>query len=463
MRRVARGIEWIQFGASMRMWLQMMYFSAFLGGVVVGVASGCAKGASHSTPACRDGKDNDGDGLIDYPQDPDCTSKDDTSEGKAVSKGCGNGVLDEGEVCDDGNREDGDACRGDCGQDLTLCGNGTLDQGEICDDGNRQDGDSCSSDCSRDLTKCGNGVLDEGEVCDDGNRVDGDACRGDCGQDLTLCGNGQLDRGEFCDDGKPPGQSACSDDCRANTGVCDKNGDCMLCHVCDQTGHCAPAEVGTDPRADCDQDPEQTCGYDGTCDGHGSCRRYGSEVQCGEASCEGTVLHMSRYCNGLGSCQAAGDVDCAPDVCTLPSAPQSGLACGGGDPVVLTNDATEPQEFTFEGNLLHSGGENWYRVGAVAADGQLSIYVWFDENPGNEFAFEVELGSGNVDDCSDGARECNTMTAYTQYSFVFDQCDTECDELGRNVYLGVKRASGVTPTCSQYRLTVRLGGSKPWP
>ncbi len=31
-------------------------------------------------PQCKDGKDNDGDGLIDYPADPGCSSRNDNSE-----------------------------------------------------------------------------------------------------------------------------------------------------------------------------------------------------------------------------------------------------------------------------------------------------------------------------------------------------------------------------------------------
>ncbi len=33
-------------------------------------------------PQCSDGKDNDGDGNVDYPEDKECSAKDDDSEGK---------------------------------------------------------------------------------------------------------------------------------------------------------------------------------------------------------------------------------------------------------------------------------------------------------------------------------------------------------------------------------------------
>jgi cysteine-rich repeat protein len=410
---------------------------------------------------CGDGKDNDGDGLVDYPEDPDCISPSDDKEESTVPPGCGNGTVESDEVCDDGNNLDGDDCRSDCLQDLTLCGNGTLDPGEACDDGNRQGGDDCSADCGQDLTLCGNGEMDPGEICDDGNREDGDACSADCTQDLTLCGNGMLDPGEVCDDGLPPGQSVCSEDCTKCNGPCTDHTDCISCHECDSTGHCAMAEAGTDPQEECVEDPVESCGYTGSCDGAGACAFYGPEVACQEASCDGSTLTMARYCDGRGTCLAGGSVDCAPDECQLPSAPESGTACGSGEPVVLTHDATVFEEHTFVGNLLHSGGANWYRFGAVAAEGALGVYVWFVENPSEEFALRVEVGAGNVDDCSDGELQCAGKVPYTRFSYVFDQCDESCDELGRNVYVGVVRKEDAAPSCSSYTLRVRVGGTTP--
>ena len=49
---------------------------------------------------CSDGRDNDGDGLVDG-KDPDCQV-------------CGNGVVDPGEQCDDGNVRSGDGCSARC-------------------------------------------------------------------------------------------------------------------------------------------------------------------------------------------------------------------------------------------------------------------------------------------------------------------------------------------------------------
>ncbi|MBD3868851.1 MAG: heparin lyase I family protein [Acidobacteria bacterium] len=55
-------------------------------------------------PACADGRDNDGDGLSDFPADPGCTSADDPGENN-----CGNGVIEGNEVCD-GTQMGGESC-----------------------------------------------------------------------------------------------------------------------------------------------------------------------------------------------------------------------------------------------------------------------------------------------------------------------------------------------------------------
>ena len=54
---------------------------------------------------CSDGTDNDGDSLIDYPQDPGCSSAQDDSEDTAA---CGDSVCSSGETCS--------SCESDCGK-----------------------------------------------------------------------------------------------------------------------------------------------------------------------------------------------------------------------------------------------------------------------------------------------------------------------------------------------------------
>ena len=59
-----------------------------------------------TTEICDDGRDNDGDGLVDR-DDPDCLI-------------CGDGILDPGEQCDDGNTRDGDGCSAQCESEGNL-------------------------------------------------------------------------------------------------------------------------------------------------------------------------------------------------------------------------------------------------------------------------------------------------------------------------------------------------------
>jgi len=84
-------------------------------------------------PACSDGIDNDGDGLVDYPMDPGCSSPTDDSE------------LDATHPCDDGIDNDGDGF-----VDWRLDGSGdpgcasaaaTSIENPACQDGIDNDGD----------------------------------------------------------------------------------------------------------------------------------------------------------------------------------------------------------------------------------------------------------------------------------------------------------------------------------
>lgn len=90
---------------------------------------------SRARKQCRDGLDNDGDGYIDYPSDPGCSSKNDDSE------------LNSNVECDDGLDNDGDSavdyndggCSSPSDNDETDCGDGVCEGGETS--GN------CPADC----------------------------------------------------------------------------------------------------------------------------------------------------------------------------------------------------------------------------------------------------------------------------------------------------------------------------
>lgn len=159
--------------------------------VVVAVAAallavaGCTALTGFDQPAeqgaqCRDGVDNDGNGLQDC-EEASCA---------AACVACGNGTLDEGEECDDGNQDDTDACRSTCV--AARCGDGVVRAGvETCDDGNQDDTDGCpdGADGTCEPARCGDGVVRAGvEECDDGNPMPADGC--DPVECVVTCGDG---------------------------------------------------------------------------------------------------------------------------------------------------------------------------------------------------------------------------------------------------------------------------------
>ena len=126
--------------------------------------------------ACNDARDNDNDGLIDYPSDPGCSARTDNTETSPSL------------ICDNGFDETNDA---DVLADFRLSGgdpgctsltNDTLEIDGECDDLFDNDGDSridypndlgCINYSDNDESNCGDGVCEGGE-----NSV---TCPSDCG------------------------------------------------------------------------------------------------------------------------------------------------------------------------------------------------------------------------------------------------------------------------------------------
>ena len=86
-----------------------------------------ARPAGRGVQACKDGVDNDGDGLIDWPEDPGCTNKNDKSELGTVE--CDDGVDNDGDDAVDYNDN---GCSGPTDDDETDCGDGVCEGGEVC-------------------------------------------------------------------------------------------------------------------------------------------------------------------------------------------------------------------------------------------------------------------------------------------------------------------------------------------
>lgn len=110
-------------------------------------------------------------------------------------------------------------------------------------------------------------------------------------------------------------------------GVCCATACAGVCQTCagDGTvGTCTPADVGTDPRDDCEDHGPGTCGTDGFCDGAGACDRYPRGVTCQQPGCSGGTLAFAGRCDGLGTCVTTPAESCAPFLCG------PGSACATG-------------------------------------------------------------------------------------------------------------------------------------
>ena len=57
----------------------------------------CGQESPSPDPECNDGVDNDGDSLIDYPNDPGCSSSSDDDETNIVQYQCNDGIDNDGD------------------------------------------------------------------------------------------------------------------------------------------------------------------------------------------------------------------------------------------------------------------------------------------------------------------------------------------------------------------------------
>jgi len=104
--------------------------------VIVGIlVVALVMAAPRAKHACQDSTDNDGDGYTDWPSDPGCANRGDSSE------------LNPSVQCDDGTDNDGDGavdladggCSGPTDNDETNCGDGVCEGGETSA--------TCPADC----------------------------------------------------------------------------------------------------------------------------------------------------------------------------------------------------------------------------------------------------------------------------------------------------------------------------
>jgi hypothetical protein len=146
--------------------------------------------------------------------------------------------------------------------------------------------------------------------------------------------------------GKANGQSCRSDDECDSTlcvdGVCCGSSCGGLCQACNVPGHegtCASVSAGTRSTA-CAQQMAVSCGFDGTCDGSGGCRRYPAGVACASPSCQGSTLSVAAACDGQGTCLTAPAIACAPYACDVAAARCRTTCAGDADCAGASCDLT---------------------------------------------------------------------------------------------------------------------------
>ncbi|GAB5543994.1 MAG: hypothetical protein SangKO_037540 [Sandaracinaceae bacterium] len=113
--------------------------------------------------ACGDGIDNDGDGLIDFPEDPECDSPDDIDEDRHAQ--CADGVdNDEDGLTDYGEDPGCSSLTDDDESGPPACMNGVDDDGDGRTDFPDDPGCASADDVSeRALPQCANGLDDDGD------------------------------------------------------------------------------------------------------------------------------------------------------------------------------------------------------------------------------------------------------------------------------------------------------------
>jgi hypothetical protein len=149
-----------------------------------------------------------------------------------------------------------------------------------------------------------------------------------------------LAAGEDCAVPAQCGSGVCADGVCCATACTGKCQACATEHTGLPDGTCGPVRAGGDPRNECEKSVENTCGDDGSCDGSGTCKKYGRETICAVESCTLNEYTPPRFCDGQEQCSPAaapipcGAFPCAAGrcrmICTLDQQCASGNYCQAG-------------------------------------------------------------------------------------------------------------------------------------
>ena len=260
----------------------------------------------------------------------------------------------------------------------------------------------------------------------DGGSGGSDQTGGDAGAGAGALANGQpCSADEACRSGYCRDQVCCAGDCRGSCRAC------VEIYTGEADGSCELVQAGLDPRSDCTEATPESCGDDGSCDGAGACRKYGSNQVCAQAGCSNTTFTAARICDGAGECAAATPMDCDPNPCS-PSgcaAPCSGDAqcaaqnyCAGG---VCTAQKTDGETCTLP-NECRSGNcvdgvccdlpcDGTCAACSEAKTGQASgrcSAIPVQQDPDQECAADASNACG-LDGTCDGNKACRIASSGT--------------------------------------------------
>src|SRR5450432_530260 len=160
-------------------------------------------------------------------------------------------------------------------------------------------------------------------------------CKVACGADadcatpaVCIMGScGLKGMGKTCADGTECLSKFCAQGVCCNSAC---NGSCQSCALAASLGTCSSVPNGAaDPQGTCQNKGQASCDTDGLCDGKGACRLYAGGTQCAKASCPtgGSTLAPAKTCDGVGNCQAAATIACAPFMCNATSNQACNATC----------------------------------------------------------------------------------------------------------------------------------------
>jgi hypothetical protein len=151
----------------------------------------------------------------------------------------------------------------------------------------------------------------EGAVSGSGPSAGNGAGDGGSGTEVDLKANGiTCSSNQECESAVCRDKVCCDTPCE---GTCEA---CAEVHTGAPNGTCAPVLAGSDPHEACQATAAESCGTDGSCDGAGSCRKFGPNQVCASAACSGANYTPNRTCDGKGVCQTATAMACGAYPCS---------------------------------------------------------------------------------------------------------------------------------------------------